>query len=205
MEKIVKTTILNKIVDIAKKTVAMFLMLSLVFNVVIPKTQELKENFILAINCVAEMAQTNFYDKYVESAVNLTNGIAGNILNVLNKAGLSVEKISSEKEQAATNNKQDKKTEPINTSTESGIIVENNISSENTINILKAKTMGLAYTNIDAGQLQYYNEEQTNSNSKANNIGILFFILFSILVVRIKDTIAVIYNNNRIAGISRLG
>jgi hypothetical protein len=151
------------------------------------------------------MAQTNFYDKYAESVVNVTNGIASNIIGALSKAGLCEQKIGNEKEQAATNKKQNKKTDPINTSTENGIIIENNISSENTINVLKAKTTGLAYTNIEKQQLQYYNEGLINSNSKANNLGILFFILFSILVVRIKDTIAVLYNNNRIAGINRLG
>ena len=205
MEKIIKNTISNKVLAISKKMLSIFLMFAVIINVVIPKSQEMKENFMLAINCVAEMAQTNFYDKYAESVVNVTNGIASNIIGALSKAGLCEQKISSEKEQAATKNKQDKKTDPINTSTENGIIIENNINSENTINILKAKTTGLAYTNIDNQQIQYYNEGLINSNSKANNIGILFFILFSILVVRIKDTIAVLYNNNRIAGINRLG
>ena len=204
MEKIAKMTISNRIIELAKKTISMFLMLAIVFNVVIPKAEWLKNNFAIALNCVCEV-QTNFYDKYAESVVNVTNGIASNIIGALSKAGLCEQKIGKEKEQAATNKKQNKKTDPINTSTENGIIIENNISSENTINILKAKTTGLAYTNIDKQQLQYYNEGLINSNSKANNIGILFFILFSILVVRIKDTIAVLYNNNRIAGINRLG
>ena len=195
MEKIVKTTISNNVVTMFKKILSIFLIVAIVINVVIPKSQELKENFMLAINCVTEMAQTNFYDKYAESVVSVTNGIAGNILNALNKAGLCEQKISNEKEQTATNKKQNKKAEPINTSTESGIIIENNVNGENTINILKAKTTGQAYTQNINEQTQYYNEGLINGNSKANNIGILFFILFSILVVRIKDTIAVLYNN----------
>ena len=195
MEKMIKTTISNKIIEIAKKTISMFLMLAIVFNVIIPKAEWLKNNFAIALNCVCEV-QTNFYDKYAESVVNVTNGIASNIINVLNKAGLCGEKISNSKEEA-TASKKEQKQEPINTSAENGIITENNINSENT-NMLKAKTTGLAYTQHINDQIQYYNEGLVGSNDKANNIGILFFILFSILVVRIKDTIALIINNKKI-------
>ena len=195
MEKIAKMTISNRIIELAKKTISMFLMLAIIFNVVIPKAEWLKNNFAIALNCVCEV-QTNFYDKYADSVVNVTNGIASSIINVLNKAGLCGEKISNKKEEA-TKNKQNKQ-EPINTSAENGIIIENNISNENTINLLKSKTTGLAYTQNINEQIQYYNEGLVGSNDKANNIGILFFILFSILVVRIKDTIALIINNKKI-------
>ena len=196
MEKIAKTTISNKIVELAKKTISMFLMLAIIFNVVIPKAQWLKNNFAIALNCVCEV-QTNFYDKYADSVVSVTNGIASNIINVLNKAGLCGDKISNSKEEAATGSKKDKQ-EPINTSAENGIIIENNISNENTINLLKSKTTGLAYTSNYNEQIQYYNDGLISSNKETNNIGILFFILFSILVVRIKDTIAIIINNKKI-------
>jgi len=179
---------------------SIFLVAAIFFNGFIPKSEEFKSNLKEAINCAVE-TQTNFLDKYADSVVSVTNGIAGNVLNV---AGLAGEKIRSEKEQAATNSKQDRKTEPINTSTESGIIIESNTNNVNAVKLLKSKTEGLSYTQVNNKQLQYYSEEIISSRSLSNDIGILFFILFGILVVRIKDTIAVLYNNRNIV-INRLG
>ena len=194
------STIIKSIVF--KKMLSIFLIAAIFFNGFIPKSAEFKNNFVEAINC-AVATQTIFIDKYAESVVSVTNGIASNIVNVLNKAGLCEQKISNEKEQAATNNKQNKKTEPINTSTENGIIVESNTNNSTTLNLLKEKASGLAYSNVYNGANLYSDMEVVRPNEKTNT-GILFFILFAILVVRIKDTIAVI-NNNRNIGISRLG
>ena len=192
------STIINSL--LLKKLVTIFLMVSLCLNVVIPKSEQLKGSFVAAISCAVEV-QTNFLDKYAVSVVNVTNGIASNILVALNKAGLSGENIN--KADKTTNNKDEQKTEPINTSTDSCIITENISSNTNTINLLKTKMTGLAYTNSANERNLYFSTEVVYANS-ATETGILFFILFAILVVRIKDTIAVLYNNKNI-GISRLG
>ena len=195
--------VMKKLIVVFKKMLSIFLVAAIFFNGFIPKSSEFKSNFKEAIKCAVE-TQTNFLDKYADSVVSVTNGIAGNVLNALNVAGLCEQKISKEKEQTATNSKQDRKTEPINTSTESGIIIESNTNNVNAVKLLKSKTEGLSYTQVNNKQLQYYSEEIISSRSLSNDIGILFFILFGILVVRIKDTIAVLYNNRNIV-INRLG
>ena len=69
--------------------------------------------------------------------------------------------------------------------------------------MLKEKVNGLAYSNV-YNRANLYSDIGLVRPNEITNTGILFFILFAILVVRIKDTIAVI-NNNRNIGISRLG
>ena len=180
---------------------SIFLIVAILFNGFIPKSAEFKNNFIEAINC-AVATQTNFIDKYAESVVNVTNGIASNILSALNKAGLAGENIN--KADKTTNNKDEQKTEPINTSADNGIIIKSNTNNSTTINLLKEKVTGLAYSNVYNGANLYGDTGVVRSNA-ATQTGILFFILFAILVVRIKDTIAVLYNNNRNIVINRLG
>jgi hypothetical protein len=174
-------------------------MVSLCLNVVIPKSAQLKESFVAAINCAVE-TQTNFLDKYAESVVNVTNGIASNIIGALNVVGLSGEKISTDKK---ATNKDEQKAEPINTSADNCIITGNNINNQSEINELKTKITGLTYTKINDETNLYFITEVVHTNGTTDT-GILFFILFAILVVRIKDTIAVLYNSRNIV-ISRLG
>ena len=152
-----------------------------------------------AINCTIE-TQTNFLDKYAESVVNVTNGIASNIIRALNVAGLVGEKIGTDKK---TTNKDEQKPEPINTSTDNCIITGNNINNTNTLNLLKTNLTELAYSKV-YNENNLYNDIGIVRTNRATETGILFFILFAILVVRIKDTIAVLYNNKNIV-ISRLG
>ena len=186
-----------------KKMLSIFLVMAIFFNGFIPKSAEFKNNLKEAISCAVE-TQTNFLDKYADSVVSVTNGIAGNVLNALSKAGLVGEKISNEEEQTATNNKQDKKTEPINTSADNCIITGNNTNNTNMLNELKTKLTGLAYSKDDNERNLYRDMVLVHTNGTTET-GILFFILFAILVVRIKDTIAVLYNKNRIVVINRLG
>ena len=198
MEKMIKMIISNNVFAIIKKILSVFFMFAIIFNVVVPKSAKLKEKFISAVNCVSEMAQTNFYDKYAESIVRVINGIASNILGALNLAGLAEEKISKAEQ---TTNKDEQKTEPVNTSADDCIITGNNTNTQSEINELKVKAINAVHLCNEDLNIKYGNLK-INCGELSNNIGILFFVLFSILVVRIKDTIAVIYNN---IVINRLG
>jgi len=189
------STIINSF--LVKKIFAIFLIAIIFFNGFVPKSLEFKSNFKEAINCAVE-TQTNFLDKYAERVVNVTNGIASNILSALNMAGLAGGKINRQ-----ADSKQ-KDTSPINTSNDNGIIIKNNVNNSTTLNLLKTKATELAYSKID-NETNLYNDIGVVRTRGTTETGILFFILFAILVVRIKDTIAVLYNNNRIVGINRLG
>jgi len=179
-----------------KKLFSIFLVMAIFFNGFVPKSQEFKNNFLVAVSC-AVATQTNFLDKYANTVVTITNTIATNILNTFKKTGLFEGNISKVKETA--NNKDKQSSKPVNTSSDNCIIIGNNTSNQNEISIIKAISSVLYFCNenLKYGSLKVDNE-------LINNIGILFFILFSILVVRIKDTIAVLNNNKNIV-INRLG
>ncbi|WP_413853822.1 hypothetical protein [Candidatus Ruminimicrobium bovinum] len=187
------------IIRASRKVVAIILMISVLFNVIIPKTQKIKEYFVAAINCAVE-TQTNFLDKYAESVVSVTNEIAENVLNALNMAGLAGEKINKK---ADGKKREGEETAPINTSNDNGIIIKNKANGPTQLNLLKVKAACLAYSNV-YNDANLYGDTGLVRPNEITDTGILFFILFAILVVRIKDTIAVLYNNNRIAGINRL-
>ena len=192
------STIINNL--LVKNIFYIFLVTAIFFNGFVPKSTEFKSNFIAAAKC-AIVTHTNFYDKYAQTVVTVTNGIAKDILKVLNKAGIFEEEISKAN-QAAKQDKQ--KSEPVNTSADNCIITGNNTNNQNEINVLKAKTANTMYFKVEDLNIMYSNLK-ISSEELTNNIGILFFILFSVLVVRIKETIAVLYNNNKIVGINRLG
>ena len=170
------------------------------FNGFVPKSAEFKSNFMQAINCAVE-TQTNFFDKYAGSVVSVTNGIANNIIGALNAAGLSGEKISNKKQ---ATDKDEHKSEPVNTSADNCIITGNNTNNQSEVNVLKVKTANAIYSYNESLNIMYGNLK-INCDDLSGSMGILFFILFSILVVRIKDTIAVLLNNNKNTVINRLG
>jgi CBS domain containing-hemolysin-like protein len=184
---------LRRKVVIFKKMLSIFLIAAIFFNGFIPKSMELKRNIIAAAKC-AIVTHTNFYDKYAGTVVTVTNGIAKDILKVLNKEVVFEE----EKSKANQAQEQDKeKSEPLNTSADNCIITGNNTNNQNEINKLKAKTANTMCIEVEEFSIVYSNLKLSKENL-TKNIGILFFILFSILVVRIKETIAVINNNKNI-------
>jgi hypothetical protein len=168
-------------------------MATMFLNVFVPESVEFKRDVIEAAKC-AIVTHTNFYDKYAGTVVTVTSGIAKDILKVLNKVWIYEEEIGK----ATQAQKQDnRKPEPINTSTDNCIITENNTNNQNEINIMKTKTANTICFKIEDLSMMNRNLK-ISSEYVINNIGILFFILFGILIVRIKDTIAVLYNNKNI-------
>jgi len=179
----------NNLLKLTKKTIVMFLLFAMVFNVIIPKIDCVKNSFAEALTC-AVIAQTSFIDKYADGVIKVTNKMAITLLIALNKAGLFEEE-SKEKEGT---NQDNRKSEPVNSSTENGIITENNTNNQNGMNILKEKIINTMCFYND--NLNIIGSLNVNCRDLSNDIGILFFILFSILVVRIKDTIALSLNIN---------
>lgn len=180
---------LNNLLELIKKTIVMFLLFAMVFNVIIPKMDCVNNSFTEALTC-AVIAQTSFIDKYADGVIKVTNKMAISLLIALNKAGLFEEE-SKEKEGT---NQDNRKSEPVNSSTENGIIIGNNTNNQNGMNILKEKIINTVCFCND--NLNIVGSLNVNCRDLSSDIGILFFILFSILVVRIKDTIALSLNTN---------
>ncbi len=163
-----------------KKMISVFLVSALLFGGFIPKNQEFKDNFISALNCVANTIETNFYDQYSKVVMSSIKYIS-NIANIKTLAEIQLVKQQTQKK--------DNKTQvPVNTSADAGIIIQNDTNNQN--EILKINLYGI--TN------EIYNlceSIKINSNRGVLNIGILLFILFSILIVKIKDTVEMLLNN----------
>ena len=175
---------------------SIFLIVSVCLNVLIPKSNQLKENFMMALSCAVGTIESNFFDGYA----NTVDGVMKDVLSVIKISGFSIEKVSKRK-----GNKQDKKEQvPVNSASDSCITERNNIEKQKVLNIIKEKINGIGYVALNDLNI-LYNNIKISCEKSAKGFGILFFILFSILVVRIKDTIAVLYNNNRIVVINRLG
>jgi len=184
--KVGYSNIINKILNKAQKLVVVFVLIMVLFNNLVPKNFELKNNFFSALNCVVGSMEYNFLDKYVT----VVNNILIN-LNIIKLAGTQVISTGTQKQE------KDKQF-PVNTSADSGIIIQNSI---NQIEILKANLSCLIYEMTNK-LYNIYGSIKIICNKEMSNVGILFFILFSILVVRIKDTIAVL--NNKIIVRNRL-
>ena len=115
--------------------------------------------------------------------------VINSILSNLNVAELA----GTQAIQAQTQKKENNKQVPVNTSSDNAILITNNINNQSSLNILKANLSYLVYETTN----KLYNiceSIKTSSSKETSTMGILFFILFSILVIRIKDTIAVLNN-----------
>jgi len=166
-----------------KKILSIFLMSVLLFNIFIPKSQEIRSSFISALNCVVSTVQTNFYDEYSNVVMSVVNSILSNFnISTLAEAQLSKQKTQQKDGESST---------PVNTSADNAIIIQTGTSSQ-----IETLNLNLSYL-IYESKNKLYNvcgNIGVNFGNIATNMGILFFVLFAILVVRIKDTIAVILN-----------
>jgi hypothetical protein len=166
-----------------KKILSIFLIGVLLFNVFIPKNQEIKSNFIVALNCVVNTVETNFYDRYS----NVVMSVISSILSNFNIETIAEAQLSKQQSQKTDNNIP----VPVNTSADSCVIMQSSTGSQ--IETLKANISYLIYETTNK-LYNVYENIKVNGSKEISTMGILFFILFSILVVRIKDTIAVILN-----------
>ena len=168
-----------------KKMLSVFLVAVLLLSGFVPKNREFKNNFMSALNCAVNTVQTNFYDQYSNVVMSVINNILTNF-NIAELAGTQVIKTETQKQES------DKQFPANNTSSDSAVIVQSSANGQ--VQTLKANLGYLVYETTN----KLYNlceSIKVIGNKETSTMGILFFILFSVLVVRIKDTIAVVLNN----------
>ena len=166
-----------------KKILSIFLMSVLLFNIFIPKSQEIRSSFISALNCVVSTVQTNFYDEYSNVVMSVVNSILSNFnIEMIAEAQLSEQQAQQKDGESST---------PVNTSADNAIIIQTGTSNQ-----IETLNLNLSYLIYESKNKLYdvCGNIGVNFGNRATNMGILFFVLFAILVVRIKDTIAVILN-----------
>jgi len=183
MIKVKFLNIINKKFYNLQKLVAVFVFVMVLLNSFIPKNQEIKSNFMSAFNCAVNTVQTNFYDEYSNVVMSVINSILSNFnIEMIAEAQLSEQQAQQKDGESST---------PVNTSADNAIIIQTGTSNQ-----IETLNLNLSYLIYESKNKLYdvCGNIGVNFGNRATNMGILFFVLFAILVVRIKDTIAVILN-----------
>ena len=183
-----------------KKSVVVFFALMLCFNGFIPKNQNFKDVFIKAFKCAVGSVEFDFVDGYAKRISGVTKTIATDVLNALKSAGLAQPRISKD------NSKTDTESVPVNTPANNAMLTQRSISVSSLSNFTKTKLIYSYSVNMSVNALYIlYNNMKVNCDSVPIDVGILYFILFSIFVVKIKDVINNIRNNKIYYIADRLG
>lgn len=186
--------------DFFKKSVVVFFALILSVNDFIPKNQNFKDVLVRAFNCAVSTAEFNFIDGYVGRISGVTNTIAANVLKSLKSAGLTQPQISK------NNNKTDNESVPINESANNAVLSQRSINIASSTSFLKTKLINSYSINMSVSALYIlYNNMKVHCDNIPIDVGILYFILFSIFVVKIKDVINNIRNSKIYYIADRLG
>ena len=186
--------------DFFKKSVVVFFALALCFNGFIPKSQNFKDVFLKAFNCAVGSVEFNFVDGYAKRISGVTKTIATDVLNALKSAGLAQPRLSKD------NSKTDSESVPVNEPTNNAILTQRSIGVSILPNFTKTKLIYSYCVNMSVNALYIlYNNMKINCDSVPIDVGILYFILFSIFVVKIKDVINNIRNNKIYYIADRLG
>ena len=168
----------NVFFNFFKKVCCLFLVSAMFFNIFVTKSQEFKDSFFVALNCAVNTIESNFFNKHIGVVNEIINGIMQNL-----QASLIGKEVQSKKTQ-----KEDKNPTPVNSSSDNAILIKKmDNSTDFSIKFIKSK---LIYSSIVSNDLYIlYNSAKTYSKGVASTVGILFFILFAVLIARIKDTI----------------
>ena len=186
--------------DFFKKSVVVFFALMLSVNGFIPKNQNFKDVLVRVFNCAISTAEFNFIDGYVGRISGVTNTIAANVLKALKSAGLTQPQISK------NNNKKNNESVPANESSNSALLIQRSLTLNSPINFVKTKFIYSYSMNMSVNALYIlYGNMKVHCDNIPIDVGILYFILFSIFIVKIKDVINNIRNNKIYYIADRLG
>jgi hypothetical protein len=176
MNKIDNYAIFDKIVNSTKKVIVFFVLFVFLLNGFVPKGQEFKESLIESFNCAVSAVENNFLDEYTNAAMSIINNIMQKVCIAVGISG----KVSKQEEQGAGS----KESVPINNSSEE-LIIREKIRTDSVTNYAKIKMLEM--NNFVNDKVSGIYSSMINREGIISGMGILFFILFSIVVIRIKD------------------
>ena len=168
---------------LTKKILCVFLVGIMFFNGFVPKSQEIKENFFVALNCVMHSTMIKFCNDCRNAVTLISSGIEQKLFEMF----MTQEGIIAVKDNRKTNKQSPI---PVNTSQESEIITQRTITEQIEFSIIKPTAVYVSVNSMNDLYLLYNNIKTYPGNNKATiPIFVLLMILFSIYVVRIKDVI----------------
>ena len=176
MNKIDNYAIFDKIVNSTKKVIVFFVLFVFLLNGFVPKGQEFKESLIESFNCAVSAVENNFLDEYTNAAMSIINNIMQKVCIAVGISGT----VSKQEEQGAGG----KESVPINNSSEE-LIIREKVRTDSGTNYAKIKMLEI--NNFVNDKVSGIYSSMINREGIISGMGILFFILFSIVVIRIKD------------------
>ena len=162
-----------------KRMLSVFLALAILFNVSITKNHEFKDKFLLAFGCAVSTIDFTVFNEYTNVILNTVNNIMQSLMPVV---------ITKTKIKKENNNKNDNKPVPVNSSSDEVIITKKISEISGTLNFVNTKATDSVYGVISQNNM-LYRHVLISSENIILNVGILFFILFSIFIVRKRDEI----------------
>lgn len=164
-----------------KKILCVFLIGIMLFNGFVPKSQEVKNNFFIALSCVVHSAVFEVFSQCTETMTVISNKIAHDLFE------LFMAQTGSTKSQNEQNSDKQQPV-PANTSTDSGIINERNFSEQSQFNIVKTTVSYVSYIAVN-DLFRLYNNIKVYDDGNFFALFVLLILLFAIYTTRIKDVI----------------
>jgi uncharacterized protein YhhL (DUF1145 family) len=164
--------------SVIRKTLVAFVFLCMLVNGFTPRSEEGRNSFVVVMACAMENAVSEIFVSCNEALTSISNKITNKIYAlILSKETNATSPVKQE---------DNKKTDPVNTTSDSGIVSERRIDIKG-YNCSERDCV--YYANFSITKQLYKLYENIKINCNGDGLGILLFVLFAILVIKKKDEI----------------
>ncbi|MGE4384494.1 MAG: hypothetical protein AB7E39_01355 [Endomicrobiaceae bacterium] len=170
-----------------RKTLVMIIFSCMLVNGFIPKSIEGSNSLFMVMTAVVSNAVTGVFEECRDTLTVISNKITKDLYMLLSLGEVSA------KAQSQNNKHKNKKTDPVNTSSDNGIVMEKRIWEGWTTGGTGYERIWYKETIITSRLYRLYENIKIYEGSKSR-IGILFFIIF-IGAIRVRKEISGIMNN----------
>lgn len=172
--------------SISRKMLAVLIVFIMFLNGFVPKSYEVKNNFFMALGCVVHSAIFDVFSQCNQTMIVISNKIAQELFELFTAQTGSTKPVENEN----SNNQQPV---PVNTSSDSGIVTERNVTDHSQFNVAKTTVTYVSFIAIN-DLFRLYNNIKVYDGAVAALFKLLL-VLFAIYTIRIKDVINNIKNN----------
>ena len=166
---------------------AVFVAFIMFFNGFVPKSAEVKNNFVMALTCVVHSAMFEVFSQCTEAVTVMSNKLAHELIELITAETGSTKPVDNKKSD-------DQQPVPVNTSADSGIVTERNFTEQAQFNIVKTTVTYISFIAVN-DLFRLYNNVKVFDDNVMATVFMLLIILFAIYTIRIKDVINNIKNN----------
>ena len=162
---------------VARKTLVAFVFLCMLVNGFTPRSEEGRNSFVVVMACAMENAVSEIFVSCNEALTAISNKITKDLYALLLTKDV--------KTSAPVNNEQKKTPEPVNTTSDSGIMSERRQDIKTWSNMTEESKGYISFVMV--GKLYKLYENIKISGEEIRSIIILLFLVFIILTIRRKE------------------